>query len=145
MKKITMSAALSIAAIGLASPALAQETPASTTTPPAEATAPATPASPAAPTESAAPTAGAKVFDSAGVEIGTIESVSGSSAVIAAGTARATVPVSALGAAPNGVRIGITKEQFEAAVAQASAGAAQPGATPPTGDQPAAQPATPGS
>ena len=143
MKKFTMSAALSIAAIGLASPAFAQETPAPTT-PAADATAPATPANPAAPTESAAPTAGAKVFDSAGVEIGTIESVSGSSAVIAAGTARATVPVSALGAAPNGVRIGITKEQFEAAVAQA--GAQQPAAPQPAGEQPSATPpATPGS
>lgn len=133
MKKLTLSAALSIAAIGLASPSFAQEAPAQEPTTPSEATAPTTPASPEAPSTAAAPTAGTKVFDSAGVEIGTIESVSGTSAVIAAGESRATVPVTALGAAPEGVRIGITKEQFEAAVAQASAPA-----------QPAPQSATPG-
>ena len=66
-------------------------------------------------------TVGAKVSDSTGADVGTIESVSGGNAVISTGTAKASIPVSSFAQGPKGLVVGITKADLEAAVAKAAA------------------------
>lgn len=80
----------------------------------------------AAPAPTTTPTAagvavGAKVFDSAGVEVGAIEKVDGDSVVVAIGTLRATLAKSAFAVAPGGVSVAATKAQLETALAAAKA------------------------
>lgn len=97
---------LSILALGLAAPVLAQE---------------AAPSAPQAPAAQAASTkAGDTVYDSSGQVVGTVESVSGDNFVISTGASKATLPVSALASGPNGPTIGMTKAQLEAAIQQAT-------------------------
>jgi hypothetical protein len=112
VKKLA-TAFLSIAAVAMAGPALAQD---------ASSAAPSAPAAPAA--QAAAAKAGDTIYDSAGEAVGTIESVDGTNAVISTGTAKATVPLSAFASGPKGPTIGMTKAQLEAAIQSASAGAA---------------------
>jgi hypothetical protein len=64
-------------------------------------------------------TAGTAVVDSTGAPVGTIDSVSASGAIVNTGTAKATLPLVAFAKRDNGVAIGLTKAQLEAAVAQA--------------------------
>lgn len=93
--------------------------------PAAGATAPTAPA--AAPADNA-PTAaatqadlkaGAEVYDTAGVAVGTIQSVTATGAVLASGNLRAEVPAASFAKNSKGLVIGITKAEFEAAVAKA--------------------------
>jgi len=102
----------------MAAPALAQD----------KAAPGATVGGPEASTQQAAPaaqapnvTVGAKVADTSGGEVGTVESVSGGNAIISTGTAKASIPVSSFAQGPNGLVVGITKADLEAAVAKASA------------------------
>ncbi|MFT4027786.1 MAG: hypothetical protein QM676_13425 [Novosphingobium sp.] len=109
-----------------ATPASAAEQPAPNASPaaPAEATAPAETAAPAASAPTVAATqadlkAGATVFDAAGVAVGTIQSVTATGAVVAAGKLRAEVPTASFAKNDKGLVIGITKAEFEAAVNRA--------------------------
>ena len=61
------------------------------------------------------------VYDKTGAEVGTIESVTSSGAVVSTGTARAEIPVASFAKNSSGLVIGMTKLQLEAAVAKASA------------------------
>lgn len=97
----------------IAAPSFAQ------TSAPAPAPAPAAAAAPATPNV----TVGAQVADASGGAVGTIESVSGGNAVLSTGTAKATLPVTAFAQGPNGLVIGMTKADVEAAVAKAGGGA----------------------
>lgn len=64
-------------------------------------------------------TVGSGVSDSSGASVGTVESVSGGNAVVSTGTAKASIPVSSFAQGPNGLVIGMTKAQLEAAVSNA--------------------------
>jgi hypothetical protein len=92
-------------AAALAAPAFAQ---ASQTQPAATASA------------TAGVTVGASVVDTKGQPVGTIESVSGTNAVLSTGTAKASIPFSSFAKGPNGLVIGISKADLEAQVAQAT-------------------------
>ncbi len=83
----------------------------------APAAAPATPAAGAAVNVAV----GAKVFDSQGAQVGTVESVQNDMAVVNTGTARATLATSAFAAKADGLSINATRAQLEAAVADAAA------------------------
>jgi preprotein translocase subunit YajC len=118
----------------IAAPSFAQMSTPTSTPAAAPQAAPATDsaAAPAAATPNV--TAGAQVADASGGAVGTIESVSGSNAVLSTGTAKATLPVTAFAAAPNGgLVIGMTKAEVEAAVAKAGGGAQSASATAPAG------------
>ncbi len=115
---------LAAALIALPASALAQSS--------AAQPAPDSSASNAAPTSAATPApavpatladlkAGASVYDNAGAIVGTIESVSTTGAVVSTGTARATLPVGSFTKNAQGLVIGATKAQLEAAVAKATA------------------------
>jgi hypothetical protein len=65
--------------------------------------------------------AGAAVSDSAGVQLGTIESVDAEGAVIVTGAGRARIPVEAFGKNSHGLLLQTTKAQFDASVASANA------------------------
>ncbi len=103
---------LSILAIGLAAPALAQQA-----APPSTADAP-TAQAPAA--QAATAKAGDQVYDTTGAVVGTVESVSGSNFVISTGTNKATLPMSALASGANGLTISMTKAQLNSAIEQAT-------------------------
>lgn len=102
---------------------------ASDAAPPADSPAPGDAASGASGSAaSAAPTAaatkadlkaGATVYDSAGATVGTIQSVTANGAVVASGKLRAEVPTASFAKNASGLVIGITKAEFEAAVAKA--------------------------
>ncbi len=108
MKKSIAAAALAAAALSPLTLAHAQG---------AAGSAPATAAAPAA----AAPTVGAKVFDTAGAEVGSVEKVDGANAVVYTGTKRATLPTSAFAKSDKGLVISMTQAQLNAAVAAAEA------------------------
>lgn len=61
-------------------------------------------------------TTGAKVFDTAGAEVGTIEEVKGAMVVISTGNAKATLANTAFARGSIGPVIAMTKAQVEAAV-----------------------------
>lgn len=63
--------------------------------------------------------AGVEVFDNAGVTVGTVQSVTATGAVVASGNLRAEVPAASFAKNSKGLVIGITKAEFEAAVAKA--------------------------
>jgi hypothetical protein len=101
----------------LAAPLLAQTAPAAD----ASATAGAATATPApAATPGAGVTAGAKVVDTAGADVGTIESVANGNAVLSTGAAKVSVPVSSFAKGPNALVFGMTKADVESKVAQAA-------------------------
>lgn len=77
------------------------------------------PAAATTPAATAAPAVGAKVFDTQGGEVGTIEKVDGTNAVVFTGTKRATLPVSAIAKSDKGLVISMTQTQLNAAVAAA--------------------------
>lgn len=68
-------------------------------------------------------TAGAQVSDASGGAVGTVESVSGGNAVVSTGAAKAALPLTAFAQGPNGLVIGMSKADLEAAVAKATGGA----------------------
>lgn len=104
---------ISIIALGIATPVLAQE---------AAPTAPEAPAAEAPPAQAATAKAGDTVYDPSGQVVGTVESVSGGNFVLSTGSNKATLPISALGSGPNGPSISMTKDQLEAAIKQATGG-----------------------
>jgi hypothetical protein len=65
--------------------------------------------------------AGAAVSDSVGVQLGTIESVDASGAIILSAVGRARIPLNAFGMNGHGLLLQTTKAQFEATVARANA------------------------
>jgi hypothetical protein len=75
----------------------------------------------ARPATAAEVVAGAAVNDSAGVQLGTIESADASGAVIVTAAGRARIPVEAFGRNSHGLLLQTTKAQFDASVAQANA------------------------
>lgn len=78
----------------------------------------------ATPAAALAPAVGAKVFDTAGAEVGTIKSISGPNFVIDTGKNTATLALASLGTSPKGPIIAMTREQLDAAVEKAEADAA---------------------
>ncbi len=72
-----------------------------------------------APAATAAPTVGAKVYDTAGAEVGTVEKVDGANAVVFTGTKRATLPGTAFAKNDKGLVIAMTQAQLNAAVTAA--------------------------
>jgi hypothetical protein len=80
-------------------------------------TAPASPTVPATPAD-LKPSSG--VYDATGAKVGTIESVTSAGAVVFTGTARAQIPVASFAKNAQGLVIGMTKAQLEAAVAKAT-------------------------
>ena len=65
-------------------------------------------------------TAGSALGDLKGEPIGTVESVDAEGAVVASGTTRIRVPLESFGKNKNGLLLGITKAEFDAAVAKAT-------------------------
>lgn len=104
MNPLRLAALLGAAVLPLAATAQAAPSAAATT------------ASPAAPSLEA----GTVVYDSQGVQIGTVDSVSGDNVVLAIGENRATLNKSAFATGEKGVSLNTTKAQIEAAVADAS-------------------------
>ena len=102
---------LSIFALGLAAPAIAQE--AAPNAPDAS-----TAEAPAA--QAATAKAGDTVYDPAGEVVGTVESISGDNFVISTGSNKATLPLAALASGPKGPTISMNKGQLDAAIQQAS-------------------------
>ena len=94
---------LSIAAIALAGPALAQATPDA-------AAAPAATATPA----KAQVAAGAKVVDTAGADVGTIESVTNGVATLSTGTHRAGIPIASFAPGDGKLVLALTRAQVDA-------------------------------
>lgn len=76
-------------------------------------------AAPAA-SAAAAPSVGAKVYDPAGDEVGTVETVQGGVVTVNTGTARAGLPATAFAMREKGPTISMTKAQLEAAVSGAA-------------------------
>jgi len=62
--------------------------------------------------------AGSALTDSKGQPIGTVESVDAEGAVVASGTSRIRLRLDAFGKNKNGLLLGITKAEFDAAVAK---------------------------
>lgn len=106
MKKTLITAAIAAAALAPAA-VMAQAAPA---------------AAPAASATAAVnPTTGAKVFDAAGAEVGTVEAVQGGIVTVSTGTARAGLPQNAFVMRDKGLTIGMTKAELESAVNGAKA------------------------
>jgi len=64
--------------------------------------------------------AGAKVFDTSGGSVGTIESVSGDFAVVATTKSKVRLPKTSFAMGPNGPIIALTADQLDEAAAQAA-------------------------
>lgn len=86
-------------------------------------TAPATPA-PAAQTAPKGPAVGVMVKDTAGADVGTIESIDGELALVNTGTNKVRYPLNAMTATPTGPIIALTKAQLDASYAEQQAKAA---------------------
>lgn len=82
--------------------------------------APPAPASPPATTSMAMPTVGAKVYDSEGGDVGTVEAVEGDIVTVNTGTARAGLPMRAFAMRAKGPTIAMTKVQLETAASRES-------------------------
>ena len=61
-----------------------------------------------------------KVYDSAGAEIGKIDSATATNAVVSTGKARVAIPLSSFAKGEKGLVIGMTKAEFEAAASAAA-------------------------
>lgn len=79
-----------------------------------------TAAAPAAQAAAAAKV-GDTIYDGAGAEVGTIESINAGVAVVFTGTNRASVPLTSFGTSPKGPTFGMTKAQLDEASAKAAA------------------------
>lgn len=88
---------------------------------PATSTTPTTPAAATAPATGAAGIAqGAKVLDTSGGTVGTIESVDGDFAVVATSKSKVRLPKTSFALGPNGPVIGMTASQLDDAAAKAA-------------------------
>lgn len=72
-------------------------------------------------TSATAPTVGTTVYDSAGVALGTVASVTPQAIVLNTGTAQVPVPPTSIGKTDKGFSMAMTKAQLDAAVAQSQA------------------------
>lgn len=81
-------------------------------------------AAPAAPAATAKPTAGAKIYDTAGLEVGTVQSVTADAAVVSTGTNTVALPLTSIGTGPKGLAIAMSKADLDAAASKAKADAA---------------------
>lgn len=90
--------------------AVAQQAPAAGTTAQAGASATAT-----------TPTVGATIYDSAGVSLGTVASVTPQAIVLNTGTAQVPVPPASIGKTDKGFAMAMTKAQLDAAIASSQA------------------------
>lgn len=113
MKLIKTGLMLGTAAAMLPQVALAQTAPAT------GAPAAAAPAGSAPAASATGLAAGAKVLDTAGGTVGTIETVDGDFAVIATAKSRVRLPKTSFAMGPNGPVIAMTADQLDQAVAQA--------------------------
>lgn len=104
--KHLLTTTLTVAALGMAAPVLAQET----------SSAPAAEAGAGAAAQSATAKAGDTVYDQAGEVVGTVEKVEGANFVISTGTNRATLALNTLASGPKGLVIGVTKAQLDEAI-----------------------------
>lgn len=112
-----------------ATPVLAQTQTAPQTTPAAPGQTTASPAptqsapsaATAAPTAPANVTAGARVVDQTGAAVGTVAQVNGTTAIVDTGANKVGVPVGNFAAGPNGLVLGNTKAELDAAAGQAAA------------------------
>ena len=104
--KTIATAFIPLFALGLVTPAIAQENP----------SAPATRAAPAS------AKAGDTVYDKTGEVVGTVESIAGQNAVISTTTGKATIPLGALTSGSKGPTIGMTKAELDAAMQNAAKG-----------------------
>lgn len=118
MRSFTMSAGAAALTL-LSGTAFAQAGTPPTSSAPQSAT---TPAAPAA----AQVTAGAAIVDATGASVGTVAQVNGTTAVVDTGSNKVGVPIGNFAAGPNGLVLGNTKAELDAAATQAaSASAAQ--------------------
>ncbi|WP_226895889.1 hypothetical protein [Polymorphobacter sp. PAMC 29334] len=69
--------------------------------------------------------AGAKVFDTSGGEVGTIDAVNGDVAVVTTGTNKVSIPTASFGAGAAGPVLAMTKVQLDAAASAAAAKSAE--------------------
>lgn len=74
-----------------------------------------------APAAQVAVTAGAAVYGPQGAEVGTVEKVSGATAVVNTGKHSAALPLTAFGKNEKGLLVSMTREQLDAAVEAAEA------------------------
>ncbi|MDH7637826.1 hypothetical protein [Sphingomonas oryzagri] len=98
--------------------ALAQAAP--TSAPPAAGAATTAPAAAPAATAPTALAAGAKVVDTSGGPVGTIDSIDGDYAVLATTKSKVRLPKTSFAMGPNGPVIAMTADQIDAAAAQAA-------------------------
>lgn len=85
-------------------------------------TAPAAPAAGASATAAAtAPTVGATIYDSAGVALGTVASITPQAIVLNTGSAQVPVPPASIGKTDKGFAMAMTKADLDAAVAASQA------------------------
>ena len=64
---------------------------------------------------------GAKVFDTSGGEVGTIDAVNGDVAVVATGTNKVSIPIASFGVGATGPVLAVTKVQLDAVASEAAA------------------------
>lgn len=81
-------------------------------------------AAPAAPATAAAQlTTGAKIFDTSGAEVGTVDSVTPQAVVVNTGTNKVAIPPASFGPGANGPVLAATRAQLDEAATQAAAAA----------------------
>ncbi len=81
----------------------------------------AAPAAPAANAAATAPTVGATIYDSAGVALGTVASITPQAVILNTGTAQVPVPPTSIGKTDKGFAMAMTKADLDAAVASSQA------------------------
>ncbi len=81
----------------------------------------AAPAAPAANAAATAPTVGATIYDSAGVSLGTVASITPQAVILNTGTAQVPVPPTSIGKTDKGFAMAMTKADLDAAVASSQA------------------------
>lgn len=83
----------------------------------------AAPAPATTPATTPAPAVGATIFDSAGVEIGKVDSITANAVVVNTGTAKIGLPLTSIGTGPKGPALSMTKADLDAAQAKQQAAA----------------------
>lgn len=108
---LTTASLLMLPAAAHAQAQPAQTTPASAAAPASGQTAPA----------AATPTVGATIYDSAGVALGTVASITPQAVILNTGTAQVPVPPISIGKTDKGFAMAMTKADLDAAIASAQA------------------------
>jgi hypothetical protein len=78
-----------------------------------------------APAPTAAPQlrVGAVIYDTAGAEVGTVDSMTANAVIVSTGTSKVAIPPASFGASANGPVLAATRAQLDAAATAAAAGA----------------------